>query len=281
MWIVTIHNKENLQTFCTSCADAIVVGMKGISSRACLDLQFDEIKDMISIVHAYGKKLYVNAQKIFVESDVDKMKQCMDQLALLDVDGIYYSDEGLLYEAITRNMEHKLIYQPETLVASSFDVDFYLREGMLAVSLAHELSLDEILAIAKNVSNIELLAFGYVPILHSRRPLLTNYRDAVHVEYEPKNVRYDLIESTRTDRMPIIEADGTTTVFSAYPFGCAKELDALIASGISRYRVDSYLFDDEWALNILKAIEDNDIERLSAFGDDRWYSLQSTKTKEA
>ena len=73
----------------------------------------------------------------------------------LDVDGIYYADEGLYYEAKQLGIESKLIYQPETLVASSADVDFYMSLGIQSVSLAHELSLEEVVSIGTHNPDIE------------------------------------------------------------------------------------------------------------------------------
>ena len=40
----------------------------------------------------------------------------------INIDGIYYADEGILYIAQEMNIQNKLIYQPETLVTSSMDV---------------------------------------------------------------------------------------------------------------------------------------------------------------
>ena len=90
-----------------------------------------------------------------MDEDLSGVREYFSIFKELDVDGIYYADEGLYYEAKQLGIESKLIYQPETLVASSADVDFYMSLGIQSVSLAHELSLEEVVSIGTHNPDIE------------------------------------------------------------------------------------------------------------------------------
>lgn len=77
--------------------------------------------------------------------------------------------------------------------------------GVQSVSLAHELSLEEVVSIGKHNPDIEILVHGYFSILYSRRPLVTNYLEAVNKTVCSLPCHYDLIEQTREQRMPIVQ----------------------------------------------------------------------------
>ena len=63
------------------------------------------------------------------------------------------------------------------------------------------MSLDEIMMIAQATDHLEVLVNGYFSIMYSRRPLISNYLDAINSNAIKENKRYDLIEKTRDERM--------------------------------------------------------------------------------
>ena len=253
MIITTIHAIESIPRFAECGIDAVVVSIPYFSIRNSNIVPLEELSLWKKACKDNGILLYVNFLRFCMESDLQKMKQSMKALKEADVDGIYYADEGVLYEALQLGIENKLIYQPETLVTSHYDVDFYLEQGVQSVSLAHELSLDEILSIAKHSPNIEVLVHGFFSIMYSRRPLISNYLEVV----EKSNVfqmnhRYDLIEQTRTERLPIVQDESGTHVFSAMPIQSFDEIKKLSEAGISRFRIDAIFSDDETTMELAK-----------------------------
>lgn len=249
MFIVTIHSISNVKALKEAGYDALIVGIKGLSIRMETNIELKDLQDWKNECDKYGIKLYVNALKLFMEDEmefvIDSLKVCKE----IGIDGIYFSDEGVLWEAKMLGMENILIYQPETLVANHNDVQFYLEQGIQSVSLAHELSLEEIKKIASYTPNVEILIHGYFSICYSRRPLVKNYLDAIGSQAEVKT--YELIESTRTGRMPIVQDENGTHVFSEKPMSSIQELEALQSYGISRFRVDSFFKDDDWSVQVL------------------------------
>lgn len=179
-------------------------------------------------------------------------------------------------------IESKLIYQPETLVASSADVDFYMSLGIQSVSLAHELSLEEVVSIGKHNPDIEILVHGYFSILYSRRPLVTNYLEAVN---KPKCLlpcHYDLIEQTRDKRMPIVQDESGTHIFSEMPINSLQEMWDFTDVGMHRFRIDSLFFDDDWTVEIL-GLYDLALQGIKITDDEstnRWYLEETIKKKE-
>ena len=58
--------------------------------------------------------MYVLVNRIFVEEELERLRDFLKLLKELDVEGIYYGDEGVLYEAARLDMKDRLIYNPDT-----------------------------------------------------------------------------------------------------------------------------------------------------------------------
>ncbi len=275
MFISTIHSFDSLKKLKESGIDAIIVGIPTFSIRHSIEVNVKDLYQWKQKCKELNLQLYVNCTKFVHENEIELLKDTLKQLKEIDVDGIYYGDEGVLFEAKQLGIENKLIYQPETLVTSSNDVEFYLNEGLLSVSLAHELSLEEIISIGKKFHQIEILIHGYYSIMYSRRPLIQNYFDAIQKEID-LNRAYTLIEQTRMDRMPIVQDKTGTNVFSELPIGSFRQLNTFKEIGLYRFRIDSIFFDDDWTCEVMKSYQNG--TQYGTF-DDSWYTKESILKK--
>lgn len=156
----------------------------------------------------------------------------------------------MLYEAIQLGMQDRLVYQPDTLITNSADAAFYRAQGCQGVSLAREITLEEICAIASRCSGVEMLVHGRFSIMHSRRQLLHSYFAFLKRPDDDPHGRRDLSlkEETREAHMPIIEDEGGTHVFSEYTLQSFAQIRTLVESGVSRLRIDSIFRDDDWSV---------------------------------
>lgn len=273
MLITTIHQFESLQALKDNGVDAILIGIPHYSIRHCIEVSLQDLPKWREACAKLNLKLYINFLKFCHEDQIEDMKKTLSILKENQVDGIYYGDEGVFYEAKKINLS--CIYQPETLITSSYDINFYLNNGAKSVSLAHELSLDEICEIAQVQPNFEILLSGYYSILYSRRPLLSNYFQLLKLENNKKS--YTLIEQTRQGKMPIIEDENGTYIFSEEPMQSYEEFETLRKLQISRYRIDSIFFDDQWTLQVLQSYQ----KKLKTVpGSNRWYYQESIQKKE-
>lgn len=276
MFFVTIHDLKNIKKIKEAGADAIIIGIEGFSIRQSLTISLRDLKEVVLQCHALNLKLYVNALRFFMEDELNLLETFLKACKEADVDGIYYSDEGVFYEAQKQGMESLLIYQPETLITNHMDIAFYLHLGIQSVSLAHECSLEEILQMTEQNKEVEILISGYFSILYSRRMLVTNYLDAIKSNEKGHKKVLDLIESTRQDRMPIVEDDYGTHIFSEAPIQSQKELPVLKEHGLYRFRIDSIFMDDDWTVNVLQAYQN----QSEVPGSNHWYYQTTMKKKE-
>lgn len=276
MFIVTIHDLKNIKKLKEAGADAIIIGVEDFSIRQSLTISLRDLKEVVLQCHALNLKLYVNALRFFMEDELNLLTEFLKTCKEAGVDGIYYSDEGVFYEAQKQGMESLLIYQPETLITNHMDIAFYLELGIQSVSLAHECSLEEILQMTEQTKEVEILISGYFSILYSRRMLVTNYLDAIKSNEKGHKKVLDLIESTRQDRMSIVEDDYGTHIFSEAPIQSQKELPVLKEHGLYRFRIDSIFMDDDWTIHVLNAYQN----QLEVPGSNHWYYQTTMKKKE-
>ncbi|MBP3853485.1 MAG: U32 family peptidase, partial [Erysipelotrichaceae bacterium] len=238
------------------------------------DLQ--ELEEYRKQTKRIEKKLFVNVCQLFSEEELEECKEALTWCRQVGVDGIYYADEGVYTLAQEMGMTSLLIYQPETLITNHLDVEYYLNKGIQSVSLAHELSIEEIKKIAQYQTNIEILIQGTYSVLYSRRPLIKNYLQAHQIESRQTS-RFDLIEQTRSDRFPIIEDASGTHIFTEKEINSIRQYPLLKEMGIARFRIDSLFHDDDWTLKVLKAYaQQQDFQD----GSDHWYHQQSVDRKE-
>ena len=93
---------------------------------------------------------------------------------------------------------------------------------------------------------------------------------------------YDLIEQTRDKRMPIVQDESGTHIFSEMPINSLQEMWDFTDVGMHRFRIDSLFFDDDWTVEILD-LYDLALQGIKITDDEstnRWYLEETIKKKE-
>lgn len=246
MLISTIRNPDHLDDYKN--AQAIIAGYAPFDARSILTLSLPELQMLKSQLQGSGQKLYINLLAPLHQEDIAKAKEVMEELKDI-ADGIYVSDEGFLQIAFELDMMDKMIFSSETLITNAPDVRFYLKQEVQAVSLAHDLSLEEIAAIAKALSpeereKVELLIHGHFTWMESKRPFLQNYMNRIEKDWNPDH-SYSIRELNRPAKMPIFQDEKGSTVFSDQKKSSYEQIHQLRDLGIGRFRMDGLFTSDE------------------------------------
>ena len=148
MFITTIHSIDSLEKLKRAKADAVIIGVEHYSIRSSITVKKEDLQLWKKKCKKLGLKLYINFLRLCMDEDLSGVREYFSIFKELDVDGIYYADEGLYYEAKQLGIESKLIYQPETLVASSADVNASSLEMLTSFSPVNALNFCPFAAIA-------------------------------------------------------------------------------------------------------------------------------------
>lgn len=236
-------------------ATSVIIGTPFFSVRALSHFTNTELKEVKKICETNHLQMYVLMNRFFVEDEVEKMKQQLLFLKELDVDGIYFTDMGVFYEAKRIDLHDRLIYNPDTILTNHEDVNAYLDLGMKMCTLGKEITLEDMVSIGNNVSKeMEVIIHGRLNMMHSKRNLLTNYMEFLQKDKNFKN-NHDLylMEENRDEHMPILEDEHGTHIFTGFTLCSFEEIADLFKAGIRNFRVESmFMKIDE----VVQAIKD-------------------------
>lgn len=243
--ITTPYTLEDLKVLKEAGSSSVIVATPFFSVRGVHDFAVEELPVIKRECEALGLRMYVLVNRFFMEEELEALRSHLRLLKELQVDGIYYGDEAVLYEAQRLDMQQLLIYNPDTLVTNHSDVQYYLSEGVQMVTLSKEITLEEICAIAKTApGRCEAVIHGRLNMMHSKRLLLSNYMSFLHRKEQVRNNRQlFLMEENRKEHMPILEDDSGTHIFSGFTLASFAEILPMADAGIRHFRIDGIFHD--------------------------------------
>jgi len=170
-------NVDNFYAALQAGADAVYIGAPGINARnLSRDLTFAEIGAMIEYAHDHDKKVYIAANSLILERDLNQLLKTISILDGLKPDGFIVQDLGLL--RLFRLYFPRLKLHASTLmgVCNSRGVESLAHLGCQRVVLARELTLKEIQVIQRHVSvELEIFVHGAMCYSFSGYCLFSSY----------------------------------------------------------------------------------------------------------
>jgi putative protease len=244
-------------SFIKSCdfCDGFIIGEKDKGLRLAHYFTKNEIKEIIDICKKRKQKVYIAANKIIHETELISFDNYLKQLADLEIDGIIFGDLAIYQLAKKYQLTNKLIYNPETYITNYESVHFFAQLGIKRVSIAKEITLDDIITIAnKKYLELDILGHGAINMFHSMRDLVTNYfrflkQDNPSLHH---NESLYLIEEKRADKYPLLEDEAGTHVFSASDLCTIEYLDKFIEHQVTSIRIDGIFKSCQELLEITK-----------------------------
>lgn len=233
---------------------AIVVGMPFFSVRAVTHFNNEQLQEVRALTKVLNMEMYVLMNRFFVEEEIEALRTQLAFLKEVGVDGIYFTDMGVFEEARNLDMHSLLIYNPDTLLTNHNDVQTYLDLGIKMCTLAKEITLENMVKIAKQTKGEkEVIVHGRLNMMHSKRTLLTNYMKFLDKDVHVKDV-YTLYlkEENREECMPIVEDEHGTHVYTGFTLCTYEEVDDLINAGITNLRVESMFMDIDELCEVIK-----------------------------
>lgn len=252
-FIATPFAFEDIQKLQEANAQSVIIATPFFSARGAAYFEAEELPRIKRECERLHMRMYVLVNRFFMEEELDALRAHLRLLKELDVDGIYYGDEGVLFEAEALGIKDKLIYNPDTLITNPEDVQYYLEEGISMVTLSKEITLQEMCEIASvTEGRCEVILHGRLNMMHSKRPLLSNYMEFLHKDMDLRNRRdLYLMEETREEHMPIIEDALGTHVFTGFTLASFEEIQDLYQAGIHDFRIDGIFHDIAYVIEAL------------------------------
>ncbi len=267
--------------------DAVYVGGEAYGLRAkARNFSMEEIREGIAFAHSHGKRVYVTANILAHNQDLEGVRAYFHELKEIKPDALIISDPGIYDIAceICPEIERHISTQANNTNYGTYM--FWHRMGAKRAVSARELSLEEIREIRRRIPEdmeIESFVHGAMCISYSGRCLLSNYftgRDANQGACtHPCRWKYAVVEEQRPgEYLPVYENDRGTYLFNSKDLCMIDHVDDLLESGIDSYKVEgrmrAALYVATVARTYRKAIDDC-MESVEKYRSAReWYREQ-------
>ena len=245
--LIPASSLEVLKTAVIFGADAVYIGGEEFGLRAkAKNFTLEEMSEGIAFAHEHGVKVYVTANILAHNYDLDGIREYFRQLKEIGPDALIIADPGvfMIAKEICPEIERHISTQANNTNYETYR--FWWELGAKRVVSARELSLKEIAEIRRNIPQemeIESFVHGAMCISYSGRCLLSNYftgRDANRGACtHPCRWKYAVVEETRPgEYMPVEENERGTYIFNSKDLCMIEHIPDLIAAGIDSLKVE-------------------------------------------
>ena len=244
--LIPAGNLEKLRTALLYGADAVYVGVEGLSLRAgSSEISIADLATGVNEAHAKDVKVYAAINIFTSNADLKRVKEIIPEIAASGVDALIVSDPGML--KLVRNSVPRLSIHlsTQTNTTNIETVHFWHDQGVRRINLARELNLREVGEIAAAVPEMELEIFihGAMCMAYSGRCYLSEFRNRRSANEgdcsQPCRWEYLLHESTRPDDPLILEEDEHFSYLLSSKDLCLIEyLPEVLATGVASLKIE-------------------------------------------
>ena len=228
-------------------ADAVYIGGEAFGLRAkAKNFTMEEMREGIAFAHEREVKVYVTANILAHNSDLEGVREYFRELKEIGPDGLIIADPAIFEIAGEEcpEIERHISTQANNTNYGTFQ--FWHKLGASRVVTARELSLQEIREIRAKIPEdmeIETFVHGAMCISYSGRCLLSNYlvgRDANQGACtHPCRWKYSVVEETRPgEYMPVYENERGTYIFNSKDLCMIEHIPELIESGVDSLKIE-------------------------------------------
>lgn len=245
--LVPASSLEVLKTAVVFGADAVYIGGEVFSLRAkSKNFSLEDMREGIAFAHAHQVKVYVTANILAHNGDLDGVREYFRELKDIGPDALIISDPGVfaIAKEIVPEIDIHISTQANNTNYGTYN--FWYRMGARRVVTARELSMAEIGEIHANIPDdmeIETFIHGAMCISYSGRCLLSNYftgRDANQGACtHPCRWKYAVVEETRPgEYLPVYENERGTYIFNSKDLCMIEHIPELIDAGIDSFKIE-------------------------------------------
>ena len=228
-------------------ADAVYIGGEAFGLRAkAKNFSMEEIREGIAFAHAHDVKVYITANILAHNGDLDGVREYFAELREIKPDALIISDPGvyMIAKEVCPEIERHISTQANNTNYGTYR--FWYEQGAKRVVSARELSLAEIKEIRANIPDdleIETFIHGAMCISYSGRCLLSNYftgRDANQGACtHPCRWKYAVVEEKRPgEYLPVYENERGTYIFNSKDLCMIEHIPELMESGIDSFKIE-------------------------------------------
>lgn len=291
--LMPASNLEVLKTAVMFGADAVYIGGEAFGLRAkAKNFSMDEMAEGIVFAHAHGAKVYVTANILAHNGDLEGAADYFAQLRDMEpesCDALIISDPGMFAIAKRVWPEAEIHISTQANNTNYETYLFWWELGAKRVVSARELTLKELCSIREHIPDemeIESFVHGAMCISYSGRCLLSNYftgRDANRGACtHPCRWKYAVVEETRPgEYLPVYENERGTYIFNSKDLCMVEHVPEIFEAGIDSLKVEGRMKTALYVATIARAYRraiDDYLTSEDVYRENLdWYSAEVSK----
>ena len=245
--LIPASNLEVLKVAVMYGADAVYIGGEAFGLRAkAKNFSLEDMKEGIEFAHERGCKVYVTANILAHNYDLEGAREYFQELKQIGPDALIISDPGMFTIAKEVWPEVDIHISTQANNTNYLTYQFWWKQGAKRVVSARELSLKEIRQIRDNIPDemeIESFMHGAMCISYSGRCLLSSFmagRDANRGECtHPCRWKYSVVEEQRPGQyMPVYENERGTYIFNSKDLCMIEHIPEMLDAGIDSFKIE-------------------------------------------
>ena len=245
--LVPAGSLEVLKTAVKYGADAVYIGGEEFSLRAkAKNFSKEDMAEGIKFAHDNGVKVYVTANILAHNKDIDEAGAYFRELANLSPDAVLIADPGMFMMAKENCPDIPIHISTQANNTNYKTFEFWHKLGAERVVCARELSLKEIAELREKIPadmDIECFIHGAMCISYSGRCLLSAYMTGRSANLgactHPCRWKYSVVEEQRPGQyMPVEENDRGTFIFNSKDLCMIEHIPEMIEAGINSFKIE-------------------------------------------
>ena len=211
---VSIYKNQDIQ-YLKDVADSFVLY---IPKMSCvydpdfnLESALEELKD---------KEVILGINKVYLEWELDSLREFVNKYPDYK---FLVSDLGAVQILKEAGLLNNTIYDPNTLICNSMELELFSRYGFSAIGMSSEIPLADVhTAYRRTEAKIFYQVFGRKIMFYSKRKLVDIYKEFSGFEFGSEGM--ELQEFMREEKYPLFYNEGGTYVYRDYLISLLKEM---------------------------------------------------------
>ena len=288
--LIPAGSLEVLKTAVNYGADAVYLGGEAFGLRAnAKNFTIPEIREACAYAHAHQVKVYVTANILAHNYDLEGVHEYFRELKDTGLDAVLIADPGVFMIAREEMPETEIHISTQANNTNYETYLFWWKLGAKRVVAARELSLRELTEIRAHIPaemEIEAFVHGAMCISYSGRCLLSNFftgRDANRGECtHPCRWQYSVMEETRPgEYFPVYENERGTFIFNSKDLCMIEHIPELLEAVVDSLKIEgrmkTALYVATVARTYRKAIDDYLESPEKYRANMEWYKTEIAK----
>ncbi len=234
----------------------LILGNEIFASRLSYSFNESEIQSLVR--NKSITKIWIKVNAFFFEHEINRLIAYLRWLSRINIDYVIFSDFAVAQINDEFGLRLNLHYNPETIVCSYGQLDFYKECNFTGVFLAREIMWKELEEICQNKKDIkvEIQGHGYGFIMHSRWKLISNFYDYYQINNNKDEQFLKIKEKLRKIPNLIFQDRHGTHMLTGYLIYSLNLIDKLKAINIDYLKLDFLFTNEEYAKKITNLYQD-------------------------